>query len=211
MRRQRVADSLLRAHATRAVEYVAVIILVAGLMIFFGVHSVRMVAPGFRERQIAVSEGRWKGLYSLGSAAGIGLIVWGWTAFRPEAPDVFQPPAWARHTSWLLVAAAFVLLVAAYLPAGRIKAWVRHPMLAGVALWALAHLLANGDVASILLFGGFLAYAIVNRVAVGGRGDPTPVAGHPRNDIIAIVGGLGAFAVFGLVLHGWLFGVNPFA
>ena len=186
------------------------LVLIAGLVVFFGVHSVRMAAGGFREAQIAANPGRWRAVYSLASLAGFALIIWGWALFRPEAPEVYQAPAWGRHAASALVLVAFILLVASSLPAGYLKRWVKHPMLAGVILWAIGHLLANGDLASVLLFGSFLAYSLVNRVAVISRGDPTTAVIQPRSDYIAIGVGIVAFAVFALWLHGWLFGVQPF-
>ncbi|HHY50732.1 MAG TPA: NnrU family protein [Alphaproteobacteria bacterium] len=186
------------------------VILVIGLVIFFGVHSVRIVAGGFRDRQIALNERRWKGLYALLSLLGFALIIWGWIVFRPEAPAIYEPPAWGRHAAWVLVAAAFVLLAAAYRPVGYIKHWVKHPMLAGVALWALGHLLANGDLASVLVFGAFLAYAVIDRIAVIPRGDPAPEVLRPLSDVVSLVVGLAVFVAFGLWIHPFLFGVTPF-
>lgn len=186
------------------------IILVIGLIAFFAVHSVRIVAGGFRDRQAAGNVRRWKGIYSLVSLVGFALIIWGWIVFRPEAPQIYEPPAWGRHVAWLLVAAAFVLLAAAYRPAGYIKYWVKHPMLTGVALWAIGHLLANGDLASLLVFGGFLVYAVVDRVAVIPRGDPAPEVKQPLSDLVALVVGLVVFVAFGLWIHPFLFGVSPF-
>ena len=187
------------------------LILIAGLIVFFAVHLVRVVAPDLRESQIAANPRRWRGLYSLASLAGFALIVWGWIVFRPEAPEVYMPPEWGRHVASALVAPAFILIVAAYQPAGYIKKWVKHPMITGVVLWSIGHLLANGDLASVLVFGSFLAYAIVDRIAVIPRGDPAPLVKRPRSDLVAIVAGLAVFAIFGFWLHGWLFGVSPFA
>jgi uncharacterized membrane protein len=187
------------------------LVLVLGLVIFFAIHSVRIVAPGFRDAQIATNERRWKGLYSLASIAGFALIVWGWRIYRPEAPEIYEPPSWGRHVAWVLVLAAFVSLAAAFLPAGSIKRRLKHPMLVGVFLWALGHLLANGDLASLLVFGAFLAYTVVDRIAVIPRSDPVPSVVQPRSDLIAAGIGLAAFAVFGFWLHGLLFGVSPFA
>lgn len=185
------------------------IILILGLVVFFGIHSVRMVAGGVRDRQIAANPGRWKGIYSLISLVGLGLIVWGWITFRPDAPEVYTSPEWGRHAAMLLVLIAFVLFVAAELPVGYIKKAVKHPMITGIALWSAGHLLANGDLASVLIFGAFLIYAIVNRLAVIPRGDPAPVVKQPRSDLIAIGVGVVAYAVFVLWLHGLLFGVSP--
>jgi uncharacterized membrane protein len=111
----------------------------------------------------------------------------------------------------VLVWAAFILLASANMPAGRIKQWVKHPMLLGVGLWALGHLLANGDLFGLLTFGAFLLYAIINRIAVIPRGDPAPVVVRPRSDVISIVAGTVLYAVFVLFLHQWLFGVSPLA
>ena len=187
------------------------LILVLGLVIFFAIHSVRIAASGFRDAQIATNERRWKGLYSLASIAGVVLIVWGWRLYRPDAPEIYEPPSWGRHVASVLVLAAFISLAAAYLPAGQIKRRLKHPMLVGIILWAIGHLLANGDLASLLLFGAFLVYAIVDRIAVIPRGDPAPSVVQPRSDLIAVGIGLVTFAVFGLWLHGWLFGASPFA
>lgn len=184
-------------------------VLILGLIVFFSVHSVRMVAGGVRERQLAVSAGRWKGVYSLVSFVGLGLIVWGWILFRAEAPEIYEPPAWGRHAAMALVWIAFVLLAAANMPAGRIKAYVKHPMVTGIALWAAAHLLANGDLASLLLFGTFLVYAVVNRIALIPRGDPAPAVVRPSSDLIAVLAGTALYVVFVLWLHGWLFGISP--
>lgn len=186
------------------------LILVAGLILFFAIHSVRMVAPGFRDAQLAQSEGRWKGIYSLVSLVGMALIIWGWIVFRPEAPAIYEPPAWGRHVAMLLVWIAFVLAATANMPAGRIKHWIKHPFLTAVILWSVAHLLANGELASLLLFGGFLLYAVVNRLAVIPRGDPAPAVVRPRSDLIALVAGTVLYLIFVLWLHGWLFGVSPF-
>ena len=187
------------------------LILTLGLVIFFAVHSVRMLAGGYRDAQVAANAGRWKGIYSLLSLIGFALIVWGWIAYRPEAPQIYEPPSWGRHVAALLVAVAFIFVAAAELPAGYIKKTVKHPMLLGVILWAAGHLLANGDLASLIVFGAFLVYAIIDRIAVIPRGDPAPIVLKPRSDLIAVVAGVVLFAAFGLWLHGWLFGVSPFA
>jgi uncharacterized membrane protein len=186
-------------------------ILILGLVIFFAVHCVRIVAPGLRSSQLAANEGRWKGLYSLASLVGFALIVWGWISYRPVAPDVYIPPDWGRHVTIVLVLLAFIALPTAYQPPGRIRTWLRHPFLTAVILWSLGHLFANGDLASVLLFGSFLAYGIVDRIAVAFRPDPPPVYAGPRGDIVGLVVGLILFAVFVFGLHAVLFGVSPIA
>jgi len=184
-------------------------ILIAGLALFFGIHSVRIVAGGFRDAQIAANPGRWKGLYSLVSAAGVGLILWGWMQYRPAAPVLYDPPAWGRHLAMTLILPAFILLIASQGPSGRIRATVRNPMLIAVVLWAFAHLMANGDLASVILFGAFLAYAAVDLVSVSLRGDPAPPRGAVVSDVIAVVFGSGLYVLFLLFAHRWMFGVSP--
>jgi uncharacterized membrane protein len=186
-------------------------ILILGLVVFFGIHLVRIVAPGFRAAQVAANENRWKGIYSVVSLVGIALIIWGWHLYRFEAPEIYEPPSWGRHLTALLVLIAFILIAAANAPAGYIRNRLKHPFLTGIILWSTGHLLANGDLASLLLFGSFLVYAVVDLIAVIPRGDPAPAVVKPRSDIIAIVAGVVVFAVFGFWLHGWLFGAYPFA
>ena len=186
-------------------------ILVLGLVVFFAMHSVRMVAGGFREAQVAANERRWKGIYSLVSLVGFVLIVLGWILYRAEAPELYEPPAWGRHVAMALVLVAFILLPAANMPPGRIRAYVKHPMLIGVILWAAAHLLVNGDLASLLLFGAFLVYSMINWLAVIPRGDPAPAVVRPRSDVASVLAGTVLYVIFVLWLHGWLFGVSPIA
>lgn len=186
-------------------------ILVLGLVLFFGIHSVRMAAPGYRDTQLAANEQRWKGLYSVVSLIGVVLIILGWVFGAADNSAVYTPPEWGRHITMVLVWAAFILLASANMPAGRIKQWVKHPMLLGVGLWALGHLLANGDLFGLLTFGAFLVYAIINRIAVISRGDPAPVVVRPRSDVVSILAGTVLYAVFVLFLHQWLFGVSPLA
>lgn len=184
-------------------------ILILGLVVFLGVHSVRILAGPFRDAQVALSPKRWKGLYSLASAVGLGLVIWGWILFRPAAPQVYDPPAWGRHVTWVLVWMALVLMPTGNAPAGRIKAAVRHPMLLGVILWSAGHLLANGDQASVTLFGSFLAWAVVDLISALGRNEPAPVVVKPRSDLIAVVAGTVAWCVMAFFLHRFLFGVSP--
>jgi uncharacterized membrane protein len=185
--------------------------LVAGLVIFLGVHSIRIFAPEWRERMIArIGAGPWKVIYSLASLAGFLLIVGGYAAARLEPVLLYNPPYWMRHVVALLMLPVFPLLLAAYLP-GRIKAAVKHPMLTATKAWALSHLLVNGMLADVLLFGGFLAWAVLDRISVGKR-PQVAVRGAPvsiRNDVIAVVGGLLLYAVFVMWAHVRLFGVAP--
>jgi uncharacterized membrane protein len=185
------------------------IVLILGLLLFFATHSVRMLAPGLRDAQIAANEGRWKGLYSLASLIGFGLIVWGYMLYRPEAGPLYVPPEWGRHVTFALVWLGLVSLTAAYQPVGRIKSTLQHPFLVGVILWSLGHLFANGDAAGVLVFGAFLVYSVGNLVAELRRGEAKPVFAGYRGDLIAVVAGTLAYAALLFWLHGWLFGVSP--
>lgn len=184
--------------------------LIVGLLLFLGVHSVAMVAPRWRDRMVTrLGETAYQGIYSLISFAGLALIVWGFGLARQAPSLVYVPPVWLRHLSLLLMVPVFPLFLAAYLP-GRLRAWTgQHPMLAAVALWALAHLLANGLLAEVVLFGAFLVWALADRISMAWR-QPLPVPGAPPgawNDLIAVVGGLGLYGAFVLWLHPWLIGV----
>lgn len=185
------------------------IVLVAGLVLFLGVHSVSIVAEPWRDRMAArLGEGAWKILYSLVAVAGIALIAWGYGMARQDPVVVYVPPLWLRHLAMALLIPVFPLLLAAYLP-GRIQRATRHPMLVGTKLWALAHLLANGMLADLVLFGGVLAWAVADRISLKRR-TPRPVPSAPPsglNDVIAVVAGLAIYVAFVLWLHGWLFGV----
>ncbi|MBI5790739.1 MAG: NnrU family protein [Rhodocyclales bacterium] len=189
-------------------------ILILGLLLFLGVHSVRIFADPWRSAQIAnIGEMRWKGVYSLLSAAGLGLIIWGYGLARVGDVALWVPPLPMRHLAAGLTLPAFILLVAAYLPGSHIKAKVGHPMVAGVKLWALAHLLANGNRADALLFGAFLAWAIADFIVSRRRdriaGRTYPVCCWTRDASVVAIGTL-AWAVFALWGHAWLIGVAPF-
>jgi uncharacterized membrane protein len=188
--------------------------LLAGLIVFLGVHSVRIFADGWREAQIAkMGEGAYKGVYSLASALGLALIVFGYAQARAAPVLLWSPPLWTRHLSALLMLFAFVLLAAAYVPRNHIKPAVKHPMVLGVKIWAAGHLLANGNLADLVLFGAFLAWAVFDfsaarkRDRLHGRVD---VKGTLAGDVATIVVGVVAWAAFALYLHAWLIGVQPF-
>jgi uncharacterized membrane protein len=189
-------------------------LLVAGLVLFLGAHSVRIFADDWRTGTIArTGAARWKAVYSLVSLAGLVLVVWGYGAAREAPVAVFAPPVWARHLASLLTLPAFVLLAAAKGPANGIRAAVGHPMVLGVKLWAFAHLLANGTLADVVLFGSFLAWAIADYAAARrrDRAEGTVRArGTTAATLAALVIGVAAWALFAFVLHGPLIGVRPF-
>lgn len=186
-------------------------IFLLGLVIFFAVHSVSIVNAPWRDRQAAkLGEGPWQAAYSLVALIGFGLIVWGYGLARHDPVVLYWPPTGLRHLALLLLVPVFPLLLAAYLP-GRIQTAVKHPMLAAIKLWAAAHLLANGTLADVLLFGTFLVWAVVDRISLKRRA-PRAVPGAPPskvNDLIAVVGGLALYIAFVLWLHLWLIGVSP--
>lgn len=190
--------------------------LVLGLLLFLGIHSVSIVAPRARHA-IAhrIGEGPWKGIYTLVALAGFGLIVAGYSAARQNPVLLWTPPLAMRHVAAVLMLPVFVLLLSAYLP-GRIQRAAKHPMLAATKLWALAHLLANGSLADVVLFGAFLAWAVADRVSLKRRASagllraPHTFAAGKANDAIALVGGLLLYAVFAFWAHGFLIGVRPF-
>jgi uncharacterized membrane protein len=189
-------------------------LLILGLLIFLGIHSVRIAAPQWRRAQIAsMGLNKWKGLYSAASLIGFALIIWGYALARPEAALIYEPPVWMKHVALTLMLFAFVFWAVSQLPAGRIKARVRHPLLLAVKIWAVAHLLANGDAASLLLFLGILAWAVIDRISVKRReaaGERAEIiAGPVTNDLIAIAVGIAVYGLFVWKAHAWLFGVSP--
>ena len=187
--------------------------LIAGLCLFFAVHSVSIVAPEWRDR-VAVHFGAnaWRGVYSVLSLAGLVLVGHGFALTRAAPVVLYTPGPALQMAARVLMLLVFPLLFAAYWP-GRIKTATRHPMLAAVKVWALAHLLANGMLADVLLFGGFLLWAILDRISLRHRPVRELRAAPPGrwNDLIAVVAGL---AVYGLMVawaHQRLFGVSPLA
>lgn len=185
--------------------------LVAGLVLFLGIHSIRIVADPWRNAMVArLGPGTWRALYSVASLAAFVLLVWGYGQARMQGIFLWQPPGWTRHVTSLLVLPAFILIVAGNMRGTRIKARFGHPMLLGTKTWAFAHLLSNGSLADVLLFGGFLAWSIVDygscrrRDRAAGTVYPPGTVGR---DIAAVVIGIVAWAVFGRWLHGPLIGV----
>jgi len=190
-------------------------ILILGLVLFLGVHSTRIVADGWRSATIArIGENPWKGLYSVLSIAGFALVIWGYGLARQQPVVLWTPPRGMNHLASLLTLVAFVLLAAAYVPGNQIKARLHHPMVLSVKTWALAHLLANGNLADVLLFGSFLAWAVLSFSAARRRdreAGTVYIAGHAGRTAITVVAGLVAWAVFAFWLHAPLIGVRPIA
>jgi uncharacterized membrane protein len=191
------------------------LVLIFGLLIFLGVHSVRIFADGLRQSMIArLGDGPWKGIYSIVSIAGFILIIWGYGIARQDPVLLWLPPTWLRHVAILLNLIALILLAAYAVPSGYLKARLGHPMLLSVKVWAFAHLLANGTLADLFLFGAFLVWAIADFAAARRRDRATGilrVAGPLQNDAIAVVVGFVIWAALLWRVHEWVFGVSPLA
>jgi uncharacterized membrane protein len=188
------------------------LLLVLGLILFFAIHLVPTIPDMRHNLALRFGENAYKAAFSLLSLAGFALIVLGYHKLQLNPGKnivLFETPEWTRHIAFLLMVPAMILLVASNVPS-RIRTAVKHPMLAATKLWALAHLLVNGDLASLLLFGGFLTFAIYDRISVKRRGALGPLGnrqGGPVNDLIVIAGGLALYAFFLYAGHGWLIGV----
>lgn len=189
-------------------------LLIVGIVLFLGVHLLRVVAPGFRLSMIErFGDNGWKGLYSILSLATLVLLIWGY-ATAPIV-NIWFPPVGMNHLTTTLMLFAMICLVASLIPAGHIAVKTKHPMVLSVKIWALAHLLANGDLASMLLFLAFLAWGVVLRISYkrrerAGLSQPRAFV-SARYDVIAVVGGIVVWAVFLLWLHELLIGVAPIA
>src|SRR5574337_1314202 len=188
--------------------------LIAGLVLLLGVHSVGTVGPGFRERGVAsLGLGPWKGISSLVSLAGLALVIWGYALARRDPVVLWQPPSWMPQVTALFAVIGFVLIAAAYIPGSRIKAMLGHPMLAGVKTWAFGHLIGNGTLAGIVLFGALLLWSawmfatLRRRDRAAGKTSPP---GSAMRDAAVVVAGIVAALVFAKYLHGPLIGLQPF-
>lgn len=188
--------------------------LIAGLFVFLGVHSIRIFADDWRTNMLQrAGEGAYKGLYSVASVLGLALIIYGFGVAREAPVMLWAPPVGMRHAASLLTLVAFILLAAAYVPRNSIKARVHHPMVLGVKSWALAHLLSNGSVAHLVLFGAFLAWGVANFIAARKR-DRVLATQYPNGTAAAtavtVVVGAVVWAAFAFKLHGLLIGIRPF-
>ncbi|WP_295644685.1 NnrU family protein [uncultured Methylibium sp.] len=189
-------------------------VLLLGLVLFLGVHSLRIVAEPWRTRVLAQRGGekRWKLGYTLMSLAGFALIVWGYGLARQQPMPLWEPPTFMRHVAALLMLPSFVLLAAAYVPGNRLKARLHHPMVISVKVWAFAHLLSNGTLADVLLFGGFLLWAVFSLRAARRRDRSQRIrygGDSAAATLATLVLGLGAWAGFAFWAHAWLIGVRP--
>ena len=184
--------------------------LVLGLVVFIGIHSIRIVAPGWRESTIeSVGENAWKATYSVVSLASFVLLIFGYSLAKPEATQVYTPFSEMYHVVLLLMAIAFVMMMASNLGPSHIKQKFKHPFLLATILWSISHLWMNGDSASLVLFGSFLVWAVIDLRSAFQRPKTEKPAPILRNDIISVIVGLGLYGLFLWVLHEALFGVAP--
>lgn len=188
-------------------------ILIVGLLIFLGMHSIRMFADGSRTKVIARhGANTWRAIYSVVSIGGLVLIVWGFGLARQQPELIYAPVPALRHANMLFTLLAFVLVAAAYVPRNHIKAAIGHPMLAGIKLWALGHLLATGFLHDLVLFGAFLLWAVADFVVCRRRDRQNNVtwpAGTLAGDAITVTIGIAAWAAFAFWLHLRWIGVSP--
>ncbi len=190
-------------------------ILIVGLLIFLGMHSLRVLAGDFYARaKSKLGTNAWKAIYALISIAGFLLIIWGFSLARQQPVLLYSPVPALKHANALFTLIAFVLVVAAYVPRNHFKTWIGHPMLAGTKVWALGHLLATGFLHDVVLFGAFLIWAVVLFV-LSRRRDRRDGMGYPPGgiigDIVTLVLGIGTWAGFAFWAHLHWIGVNPFA
>ena len=186
-------------------------VLLIGMVVFIGIHSLAMVAPGVRERAIArLGTGAFRAVYGAIALIGVVLIAYGFALARREPVVVYVPPPAMRHVVMLLMLPVFPLLLAGYLP-GRIKSATKHPVLVAVKLWAFAHLLANGTGADLVLFGGLLAWAVADRISWKRRPPPASrtAPARPWNDAVAVIAGLALYAIVVGWAHRAFIGVAP--
>jgi len=189
-------------------------LLIVGLVLFLGVHSTRIFANDWRTATVArIGELPWKGIYTVLSIAGFVVLVYGFGQARGQMP-LWAPPTWTKHLTALLMLPVFPLFVAAYVPRNALKARLKHPQVLSVKLWAFAHLLSNGTLADVLLFGSFLVWAVLSYRAARGRDPrstvPPPMAPKASMTALTVIVGLVIYVVFAGALHAMLIGVRPF-
>ena len=188
-------------------------LLILGIVLFLGIHLIRVVAPGLRTSLIAsLGESGWKIAYSVASIVTLVILIYGFGQARDMTP-IWSPPFWMSHITILLMLFAMICLVASLLPAGHIAARTKHPMVLSVKIWALAHLLSNGDGAAILLFAAFLAWGVILRISLKRRERAGEITLRPfvsaKYDLYAIIIGVIVWALIIWKLHAWIIGVSP--
>ncbi|ARO25181.1 NnrU family protein [Rhizobium sp. S9] len=191
-------------------------LLIVGIILFLGVHLVRVVAPDLRRSMIArLGENGWRAGYSVASILTLILLIYGFGQARQVTGMLYNPPVWTAHIAITLMLIAMICLVASLLPAGHIATKTKHPMVLSVKIWALAHLLANGETSSVLLFAAFLAWGVIVRISLKRRERAGEITLRPfvsaKYDVYAAVIGIVLWALIIWKLHEWLIGVSPLA
>ncbi|AYG66923.1 MULTISPECIES: NnrU family protein [unclassified Rhizobium] len=188
-------------------------LLILGIVLFLGIHLIRVVAPGLRTSLIAsLGESGWKMAYSIASIVTLIILIYGFGRARDVTP-IWSPPFWMSHITILLMLFAMICLAASLLPAGHIAVRTKHPMVLSVKIWALAHLLSNGDAAAMLLFAAFLAWGVILRISLKRRERAGEITLRPfvsaKYDLYAVVIGAIVWALIIWKLHAWIIGVSP--
>ncbi|NLS04401.1 NnrU family protein [Rhizobium sp. P32RR-XVIII] len=191
-------------------------LLIIGIILFLGLHLVRVIAPGFRQSMIAsLGENGWRIAYSVVSILSLIVLIYGFGQARQVTGMLYNPPVWMAHIAITLMLIALICLAASLLPAGHIAVRTKHPMVLSVKIWAFAHLLANGETSSVLLFGAFLAWGVILRISLKRRQRAGELKLRPfvsgKFDLYAIVIGAVAWALLIWRVHEWLIGVSPLA
>ncbi|MBB4167795.1 NnrU family protein [Rhizobium sp. BK538] len=189
-------------------------LLIVGIVIFLGLHLIRVIAPGLRQSMIdRLGENGWKGVYSVVSILSLILLIYGFGQARQVTGMLYDPPVWMAHIALTLMLLAMICLAASLLPAGHIAVKTKHPMVLSVKIWALSHLLANGETSSVLLFGAFLAWGVILRIALKRRERAGELTRRPfvsgKYDLYAAIIGVVAWALITFKLHELLIGVAP--
>ncbi|CAN7405991.1 NnrU family protein [Rhizobium sp. LjRoot258] len=189
-------------------------LLIVGIIIFLGLHLIRVIAPGLRQSMIdSLGERGWKIAYSIVSILSLILLIYGFGQARQVTGMLYTPPVWMAHITLTLMLLAMICLVASLLPAGHIAVKTKHPMVLSVKIWAFSHLLANGETASVLLFGAFLAWGVILRIALKRRERAGELTLRPfvsaKYDLYAVIIGVVAWALIMFKLHELLIGVAP--
>lgn len=185
---------------------------IVSLILFLLTHSVRIVAPAWREAMIErMGVKAWRGLYSILSLVTLVFLIYAFGVSRADTPMLYYPPFWMTHITLTLMLIAMVLLMVSIFPAGRIAVWVKHPLLTSVKTWAFAHLLANGEANSVLLFAGFLIWAVVARISAKRQGGEARAFVSVKWDVAAVITGVVVYIAFVGFLHEYLIGVSPLA
>ena len=189
-------------------------LLVVSLILFLGIHLIRVVAPGFRQSMISgMGKPAWAGTFSVASIASLVLLIYAFGQARQVTGMLYNPPVWMAHITITLMLIAMICLVASLLPAGYIATKTKHPMVLSVKIWAFAHLLANGETSSVLLFAAFLAWGVIMRISLKRRERAGEVVLRPfvagRYDLFAVIIGVVLWGLIIWKLHAWLIGVSP--